>query len=93
LEGNLNVGNVLKILEVADSHQCKELKEKAIAFLGWWEILDHNISIFIKIFSFKLSVIFWRSWSSPIGWISFLLSPFLSVESSVNGSINFSRIL
>jgi hypothetical protein len=34
LEGHLNVENVLEILEVADSHQSKELKERAIAFMG-----------------------------------------------------------
>ncbi len=97
LEDHLNVGNVLEILEVANIHQCKELKERAIAYMGWWVILDtcyliHSISIFIKIFSFKFSVIFWRSWCLLIGWNSLLLSPFLSVESSANGSINFSRI-
>jgi hypothetical protein len=35
LEDHLNVGNVLEILEVANIHQCKELKERAIAYMGW----------------------------------------------------------
>jgi hypothetical protein len=34
LECNLNVDNVTKVLYIADLHNCKELKEKAVAFLG-----------------------------------------------------------
>jgi hypothetical protein len=34
LSENLNIGNVTKVLEIADMHICKELKEKAVTFLG-----------------------------------------------------------
>jgi hypothetical protein len=34
LESNMTVENVTAILDVADLHNCSELKEKAIAFIG-----------------------------------------------------------
>jgi hypothetical protein len=34
LESNMTVENVTAILNVADLHNCSELKEKAITFIG-----------------------------------------------------------
>jgi hypothetical protein len=34
LENNMTVENITAILNVADLHNCSELKEKAIGFIG-----------------------------------------------------------
>jgi hypothetical protein len=34
LESNMTVENITAIFDVADLHNCSELKEKAIAFIG-----------------------------------------------------------
>jgi hypothetical protein len=34
LKDNMTIENIVGILDVADMHNCQELKEKAVAFIG-----------------------------------------------------------